>query len=285
MPAADQPRRLIAVLAPAVAVLLLAACGTPPPKLVTLPTASPTGSPSPSPSPSASTSPLALASPSAVSTPSAPPTPALSGAPLTASGAYLTAPQIEPAPKGNAGTCQAWVDAGWTGDCGMVQIVGGSPAGAIAWVIEKQASQAVSGTEAWRVLAMTTDGTEPVWHIRLIASDAGGAWGGVSMRATPLEGNGQSQLVFGFRLLGGDATLAYDVVALNGGQPTVAVHRALSHGAAQLSGGDVIDYAAQYPHGGTTPADWLESTIHWSDGAFRISAQQRVGHPPVGDFP
>ncbi|HEV1997969.1 MAG TPA: hypothetical protein VGR61_07570, partial [Candidatus Dormibacteraeota bacterium] len=47
-------------------------------------------------------------------------------------------PGADPAPgRGNAGSCQAWIDPGWTGDCGIAPLNGTSSSDqAVAYVTE-----------------------------------------------------------------------------------------------------------------------------------------------------
>jgi hypothetical protein len=78
--------------------------------------------------------------------------------------------------------------------------------------------------------------------------DAGQTVTGVRVRKGDLTGDGKPELVFGFRISGSGAILAYDIVVDSaGGDPRVAASRELSHGQATVAAPVVNDREAKYP--------------------------------------
>src|SRR5437660_12457239 len=160
----------------ALVTLLLAACGTAPgaksaqksPEIAGA-VVSPSPIPSESPLPSPSESPSPEETPSPSGSPAEAATPNVTGAALNGDHAVLGAPPAGFGPKHSAGDCHAWVDTGWTGDCGLVVVYDTTPAGSLGWVIEHKGSGAAAD---WRVFIMTyaTDNSGD-WIPKLFAED------------------------------------------------------------------------------------------------------------------
>lgn len=250
---------------------------------------SPAASPSqatPTPSPSASSaspSASAIASPSPSASPSA--NPAVRGTALTASGAELT-PPAGPAvvAASRTASCNALVEAGWSGSCGTVETAGGR----IHWVVQKRPVPD-SATQALKVRLFVYRDSAGGWAPALEAVDAQGElWSDATVRHVDLTGDGKPEIVVGMRYHGSGSNLGLNVVEhRRGGTPNVLAHPdILSHGAADVSTGRIDEYAAEYPNNepNCCPPHFRHRVIRWDGTQYRAERVANVATPPAGDF-
>ena len=183
--------------------------------------------------------------------------------------------------RGNGGpSCQIWVDPGWTlGDCALTTIQPTNPptTGTIAWVTEHKAG---STGEQWGVFLMLTNPDEAYWHTKLASIDTmGGLYGHITVKAFDVTGDGNPELIVGFRINGPGNALAYDVVQLSATHSlTLAAHNDLRNGQAKLEGGGITEYDA-------AASGFTQSHVTYAAGVFTSTPVGNVSSAPVGDFP
>ena len=256
-------------------ILLVLALRGPSTKIgVTSTAASPTPSTSPSPTPEVS--PSATLAPTATA---AAATPASIGPVISNAGHELDAPASD-VTKGNGPGCGIWVDTGFTlVDCQILPIRDSTPAGSVAYVVEKKSSG-----DGMRVFLMTTNGSEAFWHIKLQAyDDAGTKYTAIGVKPAHISGDALGEVLVGFRINGTGKFLTYDIVQLGtGGALTLAASRNLDHGSANISGSQLVDYEP-YPNA-STPDYFIRSVIAFRAGAFHIIDSSHAPERSPGDL-
>jgi hypothetical protein len=198
--------------------------------------------------------------------------------PVDGGGAVLAAPPA-PVPKSSQppqADCRALGDAGWTvHGCGQVAMAGGER----VWLTERTAVPG-SATEAWRAYVLHWSANDRAWIVDLrFEDDVAAQVFDVNVLASDLTGDGKAELVFGFRYTGTGSVLGYDVVGDGpDGRVAIRVHRELSHGAALVTGGRIVDYGAQYPNGepNCCPAYTQRSIVSASGDAWYVTPDARV---------
>ena len=149
----------------------------------------------------------------------------------------------------------------------------------VVWVVEQAAT--ATGAPAFSVRISTFVPDENGWVEWLQASDpAGERWSDVNVLAADLTGDDVQELLVGFRSIGEDQTLEYDIV----GYSEIAVPEVLAHpdpapkGSVIVSGGTIQEYSAQYPNGEPVccPASYLRQSIAFVDSFFRVVDSETV---------
>ena len=233
---------------------------------------------------------LPTTSTSAVAPPSTSPgttqlTPVTTTAGGTAQGTVLTTAvaTLKPAPQptvffaggGADADCRTLVEAGWTIDCGRVDMAGGSR----TWVVQTRATG--TGTEA-RAAVVHWSQARGAWLSDVTYRSTSFEVQTIKVRAADLTGDGKSELVFGFHRTGSGSILTYDIVGDSVADgPVVLAARDLSHGRATVEPGKITDYQAAYPNNepNCCPAYVQVSTVTYATGSFRAVATTRV--PPA----
>ena len=193
----------------------------------------------------------------------------------TVDGAALTTAvaTLKPAPQptvffsggGPDADCRTIVEAGWTIDCGRVDMAGGSR----TWVVQTRAMG--TGTEGRAAVVHWSQG-KGAWLTDLTYSGTPSELQAIKVRAADLTGDGKAEVVFGFHRTGSGSILTYDIVGdsvANG--PVVLAARDLSHGRATVEPGKITDYQAAYPNNepNCCPAYIQVSTVTYAAGTFR----------------
>ncbi|MGH2685621.1 MAG: hypothetical protein ACRDJP_09165, partial [Actinomycetota bacterium] len=108
---------------------------------------------------------------------------------------------------------------------------------------------------------------------------------GAGVSTEDVSGDGQPDMIFGFRHQGTGQILELDVVEAPG---QVVLHRELDKGTASVRPGQLDDWSAQFDADDPNccPSSFLHSTIRFTDGAWRAVAQEQVDpdQQPPGDF-
>ena len=223
------------------------------------------------PSPSVSPSPgVAVTQPPVVTTPAPGEAPAISNE------GQILLEGIRPVfLAGAAVACNALLEPGTLGECGEVS-VGGQR---VIWVAQQGATP--TGTPAFTVRIFTFVPEEAGWVEWLQASDpTGERWADVNVLESDLTGDGVTELLVGFRAIGEEATLDYDIVGYTQQNlPEVLAHPdPTTKGVVVVSAGQVQEYGAQYPSGEPIccPPSYLRRQIAYSDGFFRVVGQETV---------
>jgi hypothetical protein len=171
--------------------------------------------------------------------------------------------------------CQSLIEPGVLGECGEVS-VGGQR---VVWVVQQGTT--ATGTPAFGVRILTFVPDAGGWVEWLQAADpTGERWSEVNVLEADLSGDGVSELLVGFRGVGDAQTLEVDIVGY--GQdavPEVFAHPdAADRGSVVISGGTILEYAAEYPGGepACCPPSYLVQTIAFDDGFFRVVAAETV---------
>jgi hypothetical protein len=222
--------------------------------------------------------------PPSTTSPDDPPPPG--STPANAAGALLAAPP-PPVTQSTAppdASCEALGDAGWTVKaCGTAALDGGPR----VWLVEHRAVPGIA-TEAWRALVLQWSQGRGAWLVDLqYKDDDAGLIFDINVLPSDLTGDGRPELVFGFHFTGSGSLLGYDVVTgTPAGAPAVAVHRELSHGAAQVSEGGITDYDARYPNNepNCCPAYVQQSTVSEHGGAWFVTEVARVDAAGAGNL-
>ncbi len=174
-------------------------------------------------------------------------------------------------------SCHALVSAGFLGECGEVAVAGNR----VIWVVQTQPG--TLGTTSFTARIFTWVAASAGWVEWLQASDGGGGkWADVNVVAADLTGDGVPELLVGFRSSDEKKTLDLDVVSYTeNGLPQVVAHPdPAALGSVVVSGGNLDEYAAQYPNdeAACCPPSYLRQTIAFEQGYFRVVAS--VGVPP-----
>ena len=228
-----------------------------------------------------------IASPTTVAViPTTPTAPPPDGTPIGATGALLSAPpppltQSSEPPDAN---CHALGDAGWiVKACGTASMSGG----ARVWLVEHKPVPN-SATEAWRAFVLHWSQGKGVWLVDLeYEDDAASQVFDINVLPSDLTGDGKPELVFGFHFTGSGSILGYDVVtATSGNNPSVSVHRELSHGAALVAAGLITDYDAKYPNNepNCCPAYTQKSTVSHHNGTWYLAEVAQAGAAGAGNL-
>lgn len=176
---------------------------------------------------------------------------------------------------GATAVCTALIEPGTIGECGEVS-VGGQR---VIWLVQRGSTPTGAPTFTVRILTFVPE--EGGWVEWLQAADPGGErWADVGVIESDLTGDGVPELVVGFRSLGEEATLAYDIVGYSQDLlPEVLAHPdPTTKGVVVVSAGTIQEYGAQYPNGEPVccPPTYLLRSIAYSDGFFRVSGSQTV---------
>jgi hypothetical protein len=150
-------------------------------------------------------------------------------------------------------TCAALITPGTLGGCGEVIVADQR----VVWVVEQAATPTGAPAFSVRISTFVPD---------VLAAD--------------LTGDGVQELLVGFRSIGEDQTLEYDIV----GYSEIAVPEVLAHpdpapkGSVVVSGGTIQEYSAQYPNGEPVccPAGYLRQSIAFVDSFFRVVDSETV---------
>jgi hypothetical protein len=174
-----------------------------------------------------------------------------------------------------AAPCQALVTPGLLGECGSVPVAG-SP---VVWVVQRSATSA--GTTAIEVRIFSYVPDAGGWVEWLRASDpAGERWSDVTVLAADLTADGLAELLVGYRGTDELTTLEYDIVGYTQARlPEVLAHpQPSARGAVVVTGGQIQEYAAQYPNDepACCPPSFLRRTIAFDEGFFREIASETV---------
>jgi hypothetical protein len=171
--------------------------------------------------------------------------------------------------------CQSLIEPGVLGECGEVS-VGGQH---VVWVVQQGTT--ASGTPALGVRIFSFVPDAGGWVEWLLAEDpTGERWSDVNVLTADLTGDGVSELLVGFRGVGGALRLDFDIVGY--GQdavPEVLAHPdAAGRGSVVISGGAILEYSARYPGGepACCPPSFLLQTIVFEDGFFRVVGAETV---------
>jgi hypothetical protein len=154
---------------------------------------------------------------------------------------------------------------------------GSLPGGEVAALWEKRQSGGdVAGTFRVTVYQRTSAG----WAPRFRATFEPDTLSGVAALEAKMDGG--PFLLVGYRSLGSGSDLAYDAIAFpRGGRVRVVAHRAeLTQGSVKVGRAGIVDYGAALgpSDAACCPSRFTRTSIAWSSGAFRITAQGSV--PP-----
>lgn len=168
--------------------------------------------------------------------------------------------------------------------CNTFAQAGPSGASVVA-LVEKQPGPAA--TEAWRAFVLHFSYGSGKWLVDLEYDDDSGAQtSSIKYVVKDMTGDGISELVFGFHLLGSGAILDYDVVDGLFSGVHVAVHRELSHGQAKVAVSGVTDWQAKYENGAPNccPTYIEQDTVSWSGSGWVITPGPHSSGAGSGDF-
>lgn len=176
--------------------------------------------------------------------------------------------------------CAALIDPGVLGECDEVSVAGQR----VVWVVQ-QATTA-TGTPAFSMRIFTFVPDAGGWVEWLQASDpTGERWSDVNVLKTDLTGDGVPELLAGFRGVGEEQTLEYDIVGYGQDNvPEVLAHPdPATRGSVVVSAGAILEYSAQYPGGEPVccPPSYLVTTIAFEDSFFRVQGSETVLPPAV----
>jgi hypothetical protein len=190
---------------------------------------------------------------------------------LTGAGAVLAAPPGADSRSLSAGApCASLADAGWSDvHCGVARSTGA----VLTWLTESRPG--LAGTPATRAYVFRAGSAGGQSAVLAAADDTGQRFSGVNVRAERVAGDGNVDLVFGFRLLGSGSVLSVDLVQ---GVGAVAVHSDLNHGAARSAAGqlDTWDATPSPTDASCCPSTFEHDTIRLVQGAWRIVARVSV---------
>jgi hypothetical protein len=225
--------------------------------------------PSPRPSPTTSPDPTVTTSPEVV-TPSPGQEPA-----ITTEGQVLAEGDRPIVAVAATASCESLVSPGLLGECGEVPVAGTR----VVWVVQRETTEDGSSAFTTRVFTFVPDAG--AWVEWLQASDpAAERWSDVNVLPTDLTGDGVPELLVGFREVDERLTLEYDIVGYDqNGLPQVLAHpNDAARGSVVVAGGDILEYAAQYPNdeAACCPPSYLRRTIAFEDGFFRVIATETV---------
>lgn len=179
-----------------------------------------------------------------------------------------------------AAPCQALVTPGLLGECGVVPVAGNP----VVWVVQRSATTA--GTTAHEVRVFTFVPDAGGWVEWLRAADpTGERWSDVTVLTVDLTADGLAELLVGYRGTDELTTLEYDIVGYTQDRlPVVLAHpEASAKGAVVVTGGQIQEYAAQFPNDepACCPPSYLRRTIAFDEGFFRAVASETVSSSAV----
>lgn len=171
--------------------------------------------------------------------------------------------------------CPALIEPGALGECGEVSVAGQR----VIWVVQQATTATGAPAFATRIFTFVPDAGG--WVEWLQASDpTGERWSDVNVLETDLTGDGVPELLVGFRGVGDEQTLEYDILGY--GQdtaPEVLAHPdAAPRGSVVISVGAILEYSGQYAAGEAPccPSSYLLETIAFEDGSFRVVGSETV---------
>jgi hypothetical protein len=225
--------------------------------------------PSPLPSPTTSPEPTVTTSPEVV-TPSPGQEPA-----ITTEGQVLVEGDRPVVTVAATASCGSLVSPGLLGECGEVPVADTR----VVWVVQRDTTTAGASSFTARVFTFVSDAGG--WVEWLQASDpSGDRWSDVNVLPADLTGDGVPELLFGFREVDERLTLEYDIVGYDqNGIPQVVAHpNDAARGSVVVAGGEILEYAAQYPNAepACCPPSFLRRTIAFEQGFFRVIATETV---------
>jgi hypothetical protein len=193
--------------------------------------------------------------------------PPVAGNTVTADGAFLQAPaSTQVRPLGSNGDCQALVDKGFSGTCGVV--------GSLAYLVERSLA-----TNGWRAYVFSVDTQKNTATVVLQSlDDAGADYTQVKVVAADVVGDGSRLIGFGFHLAGNTQTLAVDMVD---GTGAVVMHRDLAHGSAWMSVGSFDDWVLG---SGDAAGGYTHTVIHYTGGAWRVVQRGPASSAPASQL-
>jgi hypothetical protein len=188
--------------------------------------------------------------------------------------------------------CQVLLDAG-IGDCAVVNTADG----AMVVTVEPGPYQDdVLVSRPWTVrVYRPVDADAEQWQVALETSiDANGAgplYANVTAEVADITGDGDDELLLGYRSEGTGQILDVDVVdTARDGTPRVLAHDQLYKGTAIVRQGRLVTYEPVYRDADANCCPtWIErSTVRFRDGALRVVAGPRVrtaeADVPAGDL-
>jgi len=204
---------------------------------------------------------------------------------VTAAGTELRAPP-EPETRqidAEAG-CRTFLEPGGEGTCEIV----GTAGGPVIWTLEPGA-EAGPDERAWDLRIWSQSETLPDggWRVALDLPQRAGtprSFADVAVRSADVTGDGQPELLVGYRAAGTGQFESYDVVTVApGAAPVVAVHRdGLHKGSVVVAGTDLVDYSADESSPECCPRSATRTTIGRRDGAFVVTD---VAEVPIDQQP
>lgn len=174
-----------------------------------------------------------------------------------------------------AAPCQALVTPGLLGECGIVPVAG-SP---VVWVVQRSAT--AGGATAHEVRVFTYVPDAGGWVEWLQAADpTGERWTDVNVLTMDVTADGLPELLIGYRGTDEATTLEVDIVGYGQDRlPLVLAHPdASARGVVVVAGGQIQEYAAQYPNDepACCPPSYLRRTIAFDEGFFREVGSETV---------
>jgi len=195
-------------------------------------------------------------------------------------------------PLGPVQGCHVLLDAG-TGDCTVVNAAHGAM---VVTVEPGPRVDDVLASRPWTVrVYRPLDGATDLWQVALQtsvdASGAGPLYANVTAEAADITGDGDDELVVGYRSEGTGQILDVDVVDnARDGTPRVLAHDQLYKGTVIVRPGRLVTYEPVYRRDDANCCPtWIErSTVRFRDGALRVDPGPRVrtadADVPAGDL-
>jgi hypothetical protein len=130
----------------------------------------------------------------------------------------------------------------------------------------------------WALRIWTQSETLPDggWRVALDLPQRTGSprsYAAVAVRSADVTGDGQPELLIGYRAAGTGQFESYDVVTYEpGAPPAVAGHReGLHKGSVVVDGTNLVDYSADERSPECCPVTATRTTITWRDGTLRVT--------------
>jgi hypothetical protein len=193
---------------------------------------------------------------------------------------------------GSVQGCQVLLDAG-TGDCAVVNTTHGAM---VVTVEPGPYPDDVLVSRPWTVrVYRPVDADAEQWQVALEtavdASGAGPLYANVTAEVADITGDGDDELLLGYRSEGTGQILDVDVVGTaRDGAPRVLAHDQLYKGTAIVRQGRLVTYEPVYREADANCCPtWIErSTVRFHDGALRVVAGPKVrtadADVPAGDL-
>jgi hypothetical protein len=180
--------------------------------------------------------------------------------------------------------CRTFLEPGGEGTCELVA----TSAGPVIWTLDPGA-EVGPGEREWAVRVWTHSETMPDggWQVALHVPQPAGpprSFANVAVRSVDLTGDGQPELLVGYRAAGTGQFESYDVVTFEpGAAPVVGAHReGLHKGSVTVEGTDLVDFTADESSPECCPRSSTRTRIAWRDGAFRVT---EVAELPIDEQP